>query len=83
MTLLNIISLHFEFFENFSMNRNEWQDRQSHAMIRFTETLPRGIADAQFTSTLKLVESLERKRARGEWTDHLAARETNAAYGDD
>ena len=32
---------------------------------------------------LKLVESLERKRARGDWTDHLAARESCAAYGDD
>ena len=32
---------------------------------------------------LKLVESLERKRARGDWTDHLSAKESTAAYGDD
>jgi len=30
---------------------------------------------------LKLIESLERKRERGEWTDHLMVRESNAIYG--
>ena len=30
---------------------------------------------------LKLVESLEQKRERGEWTDHLMVKESNAAYG--
>ena len=30
---------------------------------------------------LKLVESLERKRERGEWTDHLMVKESNAIYG--
>ena len=32
---------------------------------------------------LKLVESLERKRDRGDWIDHLVVKESNAAYGDD
>jgi four helix bundle protein len=32
---------------------------------------------------LKLVESLERKRDRGDWIDHLVVRESNAAYGND
>ena len=32
---------------------------------------------------LKLVESLERKRASGEWTDHLLIKESNAVYGGD
>jgi hypothetical protein len=32
---------------------------------------------------LKLVESLERKRDRGGWIDHLVVRESNAAYGDE
>jgi four helix bundle protein len=32
---------------------------------------------------LKLVESLERKRERGEWIDHLVVKESNAVYGDD
>jgi hypothetical protein len=32
---------------------------------------------------LKLVESLERKKAGGDWTDHLVAKENNAAYGGD
>ena len=31
---------------------------------------------------LKLVESLERKRDRGDWIDHLVVKESNAAYGD-
>jgi four helix bundle protein len=31
---------------------------------------------------LKLVESLERKRERGEWTDYLMVKESNAIYGD-
>jgi four helix bundle protein len=31
---------------------------------------------------LKLVESLEKKRERGEWTDSLMVKESNAAYGD-
>ena len=30
---------------------------------------------------LKLVESLEHKRERGEWTDYLMVKETNAIYG--
>jgi len=30
---------------------------------------------------LKLVESLEYKRERGEWTDHLIVKESNAIYG--
>jgi len=30
---------------------------------------------------LKLVESLEQKRERGEWTDHLMVKESNAIYG--
>jgi four helix bundle protein len=30
---------------------------------------------------LKLVESLEKKRQRGEWTDHLMVKESNAIYG--
>ena len=32
---------------------------------------------------LKLVESLERKRDRGDWIDSLVVKEINAAYGDD
>ena len=32
---------------------------------------------------LKLVESLERKRASGDWTDHLVVKESNAAYASD
>ena len=32
---------------------------------------------------LKLVESLERKRERGDWIDHLIVKESNAAYGND
>jgi four helix bundle protein len=32
---------------------------------------------------LKLVESLERKRDRGDWIDHLVVKESNDAYGDD
>lgn len=30
---------------------------------------------------LKLVESLEQERERGEWTDHLMVKESNAIYG--
>ncbi len=30
---------------------------------------------------LKLVESLEIKRARGDWTDHLMVKESNELYG--
>ena len=30
---------------------------------------------------LKLVESLEQKRERGEWIDHLMVKESNARYG--
>jgi four helix bundle protein len=30
---------------------------------------------------LKLVESLERKRDRGDWIDHLVVKESNAVYG--
>lgn len=30
---------------------------------------------------LKLVESLEQKRERGEWTDYLMVKESNAIYG--
>jgi hypothetical protein len=32
---------------------------------------------------LKLVESLERKRDRGDWIDHLVVKESNAIYGKD
>jgi four helix bundle protein len=32
-------------------------------------------------SLLKLVESLEKKRERGDWIDHLLAKEDNANYG--
>jgi four helix bundle protein len=32
---------------------------------------------------LKLVESLEQKRERGDWIDHLIVRESNAVYGND
>ena len=31
---------------------------------------------------LKLVESLERKKEHGDWTDHLMVKENNAIYGD-
>jgi four helix bundle protein len=31
---------------------------------------------------LKLVESLERKRDKGDWIDSLVVKESNAAYGD-
>jgi hypothetical protein len=30
---------------------------------------------------LKLVESLEKKRDRGDWIDHLTVKESNAIYG--
>lgn len=30
---------------------------------------------------LRLVESLEHKRKRGDWTDHLMVKESNAIYG--
>jgi hypothetical protein len=30
---------------------------------------------------LKLVESLEQKRERGDWIDHLIVRESNVIYG--
>jgi len=30
---------------------------------------------------LKLVESLEKKREKGDWTDHLMIKESNATYG--
>ena len=30
---------------------------------------------------LKLVESLEQKRERGDWTDHLMVKESNSIYG--
>jgi four helix bundle protein len=32
---------------------------------------------------LKLVESLERKKASGDWVDHLVVKESNAVYGSD
>jgi four helix bundle protein len=32
---------------------------------------------------LKLVESLERKRDKGDWIDRLVVKESNARYGDD
>jgi hypothetical protein len=32
---------------------------------------------------LKLVETLERKRDKGEWIDHLVVKESNAVYGND
>jgi hypothetical protein len=30
---------------------------------------------------LKLIESLEEKRERGRWIDHVMVKETNAVYG--
>jgi four helix bundle protein len=30
---------------------------------------------------IKLIESIEQKRDRGEWVDHLNVKETNALYG--
>ncbi len=30
---------------------------------------------------LRLVESLERKRDKGDWIDHLVVKESNALYG--
>ena len=30
---------------------------------------------------LRLIESLEEKRERGEWIDHVMVKETNAVYG--
>jgi four helix bundle protein len=30
---------------------------------------------------IKLVESLERKRDRGDWIDHLVVKESNTVYG--
>ncbi len=32
---------------------------------------------------LKLVESLERKRDKGDWIDHLIVKESNAVYGNE
>jgi four helix bundle protein len=32
---------------------------------------------------LKLVESLEKKRDRGDWIDHLVVKESNTVYGND
>jgi hypothetical protein len=32
---------------------------------------------------IKLVESLERKGASGDWTDYLMVKESKAAYGGD
>ena len=40
-----------------------------------------GLAYKLENGLLKLVESLEQKRERGEWTDHLMIKESNAIYG--
>jgi hypothetical protein len=32
---------------------------------------------------LRLVESLEQKKERGEWIDYLMVKESNAVYGED
>ena len=32
---------------------------------------------------LRLIESLEQKRERGEWIDNLMVKESNAAYGNE
>ncbi|MBW1701726.1 MAG: four helix bundle protein [Deltaproteobacteria bacterium] len=39
-----------------------------------------GLAYKLENGLLKLVESLEQKRERGEWTDHLMIKESNAIY---
>jgi hypothetical protein len=31
---------------------------------------------------LKLIESLEQKRKKGEWIDYLVVKESNATYGE-
>ncbi len=40
-----------------------------------------GLAYKLENGLIKLVESLEQKRERGEWTDYLMVKESNAAYG--
>ena len=40
-----------------------------------------GLAYKLENGLLKLVESLEQKRDRGEWIDHLMVKESNAIYG--
>jgi hypothetical protein len=37
-------------------------------------------ADKLENGLLKLVESLERKRDRGDWIDHLVVKESNTVY---
>ncbi len=41
-----------------------------------------GLAYKLENGLIKLVESLEQKRERGEWTDYLMAKKSNAAYGE-
>jgi len=52
----------------FSLKEEEFQ-----RLYRFAYKLENGL--------LKLVKSLEQKRERGEWTDHLMVKESNAIYG--
>jgi hypothetical protein len=40
-----------------------------------------GLAFKLENGLLKLVESLERKEAQGDWIDHLVLKESNVAYG--
>lgn len=40
-----------------------------------------GLAYKLENGLIKLVESLEQKRERGEWIDYLMVKESNAAYG--
>jgi four helix bundle protein len=42
---------------------------------------PDSLAYKLENSLLKLVESLEQKRERGEWIDHLMVKESNVIYG--
>jgi len=51
--------------------------------IWFQMSAPGFRTDKLENGLLKLVESLERKRDRGDWIDHLVVKESNAAYGDD
>jgi four helix bundle protein len=40
-----------------------------------------GLAYKLENGLIKLVESLEQKRERGEWTDHMMVKESNTIYG--
>ena len=48
-----------------------WQDAIEY--YKHTYKLENGL--------IKLIESIEQKRDRGEWVDHLNVKETNALYG--